>query len=471
MNIRFPHPRENSSRCPNCLLLLLISLFLSACGTFEIGLEPTLTIASTTVPDASSQLTLSGPSAAAGRSARVVFIKNGNVWLWQPIDGATPLTHDSRGGVTDVKLSDDGKMVAFIRSDALWLVSAEGGATRSLFSLEDLAELSGGGPALRLNRFQWLPGSRTIGLNTRLQDGVTRTDNLILINTITGEQPLHLPPGHGGEFYFSPDGRQIALVTPRDISLLNVDGSGRRTLFNYTPIQIGPYMHKLTSSAIDVETSSDYPPGSAFEQLRYYISPVWDAGGSALLVTLPPADPMAQPAQQTTIWRVPTDGTNPQLLVNLPSQPLSPCSFSPDRRYLLYTPTSRAAGGQASPSLEMLDLQDGDIISRHPGNYAVYGWSPDGAAVALAAESPDNPIGIISRLGHGADKQVGPPAVEIKWLADAQFLYLIPGDRGWDLIWRDIDGSAELLASQLDFPIYDISPSASAQTSAAALIN
>lgn len=470
MNLRFTRHHESSTRPAIRLLLLFGSLFLAACGTFEIGLEPTLTIASTTVPDASSQLAMAGPSAAASQSSRVVFIKNGNVWLWQPLDGANPLTHDSRGGVTDVKLSDDGEMVAFIRSDALWLVSAAGGATRSLFSLADLAELSGTGPALRLNQFQWLPGSRTVGLNTRMRDGVARTDDLILIDAATGEQTFYLPPGHGGEFYFSPEGRRVALVTPRDISLMNIDGSGRRTLFNYTPIQIGPYMHRLTSSA-PLEEDADYPPGSAFEQLRYYVAPVWDSGGSSLLLALPPADPMAQPAQQTTVWRIPVDGSNPQLLVDLSSQPLSPCSFSPDRRYLLYTPTPRSAGGQAVPSLEMIDLQDGDIVSRHPGNYAVYGWSPDGAAVALAAESPDNPIGIIDLLGHGIAKQVGPPAVEIKWMADDEFLYLIPGDRGWDLIWRDIDGAAELLTSDLDFPIYDISQQASAQPSAAALIN
>ena len=64
---------------------------------------------------------------------------------------------------------------------------------------------------------RWMPGSHTLLFNTRLDFeeglGLYLSDDLHALDVDSGtNQPL-LPPGEGGDFYLSPDGSQVALVT------------------------------------------------------------------------------------------------------------------------------------------------------------------------------------------------------------------------------------------------------------------
>ena len=103
----------------------------------------------------------------------------------------------------------------------------------------------------------------------------------------SGEISLLLKAGEGGNFYYSPDGQQIALVTPEDISLINANLSNRRgSVLEYIP----------------VITYSEY---------LYYAEPAWSPDSSHLLVDIPPEDPMKQPPDSHSIFRIPADGSQP----------------------------------------------------------------------------------------------------------------------------------------------------------------
>ena len=237
-------------------LILPILLSITACGTLEVGIVPTFPSDDAATATMAARSTESAALATldaeatptpvptptsipASTELRVAFVnatENGyNAWLWTEGKGeAVPLTN--AGGVGDVKISDDGEIVAFTRGDGLWMVRSDGMEERQLVSAGEFAALEtqepSGAPELSvvLNRFDWIPGTHILAFNTRLQMeiGLALNEDLHLVNADTLERTALLPPGEGGEFTISPDGRQFAIVTRGSVSLIRVGGCDRR---------------------------------------------------------------------------------------------------------------------------------------------------------------------------------------------------------------------------------------------------
>jgi hypothetical protein len=236
-------------------LLLLSMFFLTACGTLEISVEtrgrshradtptataplgpapmtptptpwdyvlPTPEVASTPVP-------VDAYEAPAG--LRIAFVREGDVWLWTAEEReAIPLTviGDAEG---DLRISDDGQLVAFLRGwEELWMVSTDGTGERPLVTSGEFGELGPDDAGAILNRFEWVAGTHILAFNTRLPTAIGQTLNhdLHLLDADSLRLTTLIPSGEGGEFYHSPDGSQIALVTPNEISLIDADGENRR---------------------------------------------------------------------------------------------------------------------------------------------------------------------------------------------------------------------------------------------------
>ena len=463
---------KNRNLSNHLVLFLTCAMFsLTACGTLEMGVEITPTsdnaavvtvtalaaekadlatqvaaleaASDTPSPDAGTATPVPFPTLTpASTELRVAFVKTdehgNNAWLWtEGESGAVPLTKDG-GVVGDVRISDDGEIVAFTRGDGLWMVRSDGTEERQLVSAEEFVAMEAREPSefdVVLNRFDWIPHAHILAFNTRLrmEIGLVLNDDLHLVNADTLERTALLPPGEGGEFTYSPDGRQVAVVTRGSISLINADGSDRREVLTYTP----------------VATHSEF---------AYYAKPVWAADSSSLRVAIPPADPLAEPSSPTSVWSIPADGTPASKIGNIATGQVKEPLFSPNLRYvahlvvaqpdpestpmtsLLITSMDKGQAVTYYPQTDtgtQITLDSGETITHYPEASLIYGWAPDSLHFAFLTYSSELPaqaqIGQLGKeavsLYSGADT-----VIDVRWVDADRYLFLAVGSRGWSIL-------------------------------------
>jgi hypothetical protein len=357
---------------------------------------------------------------------QVTFVKDGHAWLWtEETESVASLTNT--GDVSEVRISDDGGMVAFVREDGLWVVSSDGSDERPLVSASDFDAMEPTDPGVRLNRFDWIPGTHLLAFNTRLrmEIGLVLNDDLRLVDADTLEQTVLLPPGEGGEFYYSPDGRQVAIVRAGIISLVDADGSRRQEALTYTP----------------VATASEF---------YFYARPVWAADSHSLRVAVPPVDPHAQPPQPTSIWHIPADGTPAGLLGSIMAAPHSQLAFSPDFNYVAYLKQPEGTpAGSSHGSLLVTDLSNDETVTYLPEVHNVHGWSLDSQHFAFLT-NPQLPQAQIGRLGSDPVPAYGDAesaVIDVRWVDASRYLFLAQSSRGWDIILGEIGGPTTVVAA------------------------
>jgi Tol biopolymer transport system component len=400
--------------------------------TSEATVEQTQTARPTLTPTQASTATPEpGPLHAS-----VAYVKEDNVWLWTSDQEPMPLT-DNRG-VTDVKISDDGQVVAFARGNELWMVRSDGTDERVLISGSDLAAMQPKPPfelPVVPNRFAWVPGTHIVVYNTRVRTdiGLALNDDLRLVDAESLKQNTMLPPSEGGEFYYAPDGRRIALVTSGKITVVDADGENRREVFTYTP-------------------------PATYSEFLYYAKPTWSADSSSLHVAIPPADPHARPPQATSIWRISIDVPSSHLIGNIVAAPGSDIAFSPDLQYVTYVGQPSDQPQQDQDALLVTELDSDQTTSYFPQAFAVYSWAPEGQHFAFLS-NPELPRAWIGQLGEEAVPAYDDPSnpvVDLSWIDAAHYLVIARTHRGWDILLGELDGSMvaiDVLAGSL--PAYD----------------
>jgi len=487
---RDPSSEKGSEAAPAslpllALLLSVTALLFTACGTLEVGF-----VSPTAMPDGAGRSTVVAPTSEdtplippktptsvpddyvlptpepaftpvpsdtypAPAGLHVAFVKDGDIWLWtaeerEATGGRRLSALTSAGdGIDTVKISDDGEIVAFRRGDELWTINSDGTGERQLLGAEDFdaMETEPAGAEVRPGRFEWIPGTHTLAFNTRLRLEArdVLADDLRLVDADTLAQTILLPPGEGGQFHYSPDGSQIAIVTTGDISLINAGGGNRRDSV-------------LTYARVAMYSEDDY-----------YVQPTWAADGSSLMVAIPPADPHAKPVQPTTIWRIPTDGTPASLITDIAAFPeKGAVAFSHGLTYVAYvelpqpetTPTER---GQIW--LKVVRLENGDWAS-YPIYGDFYGWAPNSRRFAFLADTGHQmsqlQIGQYSGTTIPGSIDAGTSVHDVRWVDADHYLFLVRCDwelgaegDSWDLTLGDVEGSSAVLATTADFPAYD----------------
>jgi len=380
---------------------------------------------------------------------RVAYVRDNNVWIWTEGVGVMPLT-DS-GGIQDVRISDDGQVVAYVRESVpfhpeIRAINCGGSGERILVSSADFLATYSGSPGdapsgIGVFQMGWRPGSHLLYYNTRPLfegPGLMGYDDLRMVNADTLDKVTIFNPGDGGIFYFSPNGAQLAIVTPTSISLANADGSNlRRNVLTFA----------------SVITYSEY---------LYYPDPVWAADSSALRVAIPPADPMLSPLNPTGLWYIPIDGSPAVFSGNILALPFAwpDTAISPDLSRVGYA----MPVGVPTDNLRELHLANadttGDTVYIGGESAEFIGWLPNSTQFVFVVRGSGVTRGThVGSVGGGYTTLSTDPSLmrDITWVDSTHFLYLWSNSGTWELRYNELGGVGSTLLDTGQIWSYDYS--------------
>ena len=251
---------------------------------------------------------------------------------------------------------------------AMWAMNRDGGNPRELISAQDLRQRINSGERESSNFYQlgWVPQSHQLifsgtkyivqaeGLSHAIPQGV------YLVDTDKGSVNMLAEAAENLRFLPSPDGKQIALMSPSDVGFINADGSHKR-------------QDVLTYAEVGF-TGSLFPAG------------VWTQDSSAFVMTGSfEEDPRLN--VNFTIWRIPMDGSSPEALTTVTASHPNSVTFSPNGKSASFLQTtdqqpSEIAGWFITP----LVPEAGPLALTYYGKEASYAnlhRSPSGDAFAI----------------------------------------------------------------------------------------
>jgi WD40 repeat protein len=359
--------------------ICLLTLSLSACLPTRTGDVSTATPVSLTTESLTTAMPSPGMPASPNSMIEVAFIKDGNIQVW---DEATQQTRAivNTGDVFSLTASDDGQMIAFTRGSwvgdvfdgyeqfALWAMNRDGGNPRELVSAQDLRQRINPGERESSNFYQlsWIPQSRQLifnGIKYIVQgEGLSHAIpyGAYLVDTDTASVTVLAEATENLRFLSSPDGKQIALMSPSDVSFVSVDGSDKRR-------------DGLTYAEVGI-TGALFPTG------------VWTQDSRAFVMTGSfESDPNFNVT--FTIWRIPMDGSSPEALGTVTGSHPGSVTFSPDGKSASFLQTT----DQQSPVIAGWFITPlipgaGALTLPYYGKKASYAnlhWSPAGDAFAI----------------------------------------------------------------------------------------
>lgn len=364
---------------PMFISVCLLSLTLSGCLLGQAGTVSTAPPVSLPTESLPTEIpSTSVPTLPVG-TLTVVFVKDGDIQVW---DEATLQTRTmvNTGDVSDVTVSDDGQMIAFTRRSwigdvtdgyeqfALWVMNHEGENPRELISAQDLRQRMSPSERESSNVYQlnWVPQSHQLifsgtkyivqaeGLSHAIPHGVYLVDTDQGSVTVLAEAPENL------RFLPSPDGKQIALMSPSSMDFINADGSNRRE-------------DVLTYAEVGL-TNPLFPTG------------VWTQDSRAFVMTgsfgRDPKDNI-----DFMIWFIPADGSSPEALAAITGSDPSSVTFSPDGKSVSFLQTTDQQPQEiAGWSIRSLLPEAGPLALPYYGKEtfsASLHWSPDGDAFTI----------------------------------------------------------------------------------------
>ena len=356
-----------------------LSLSLSACVPEQAGIVSTATPLS--LPTESLTTAMPSPSVPSLPIGmiEVAFVKDGNLQVW---DEATQQTRTivNTGDVLSVTTSDDGQMIAFTRGSwvgdvlegyeqfALWVMNRDNGNPRELISAQDLRQRINPSERESSNFYQlsWVPQSHQLifsGTKYTVQaEGLSHAipHGAYLVDTDKGSVTVLAEAAENLRFLPSPDGKQIALMSPRDVGFINADGSNRR-------------QDVLTFAEVGL-TSPLFPMG------------VWTQDSRAFVMTGSfESDPKLN--VNFTIWLIPVDGSSPEALATVTGSDPNSVTFSPDGKSASFLQTTDQQPVEiAGWFITSLIPEAGPLALPYYGketSSANLHWSPAGDAFAI----------------------------------------------------------------------------------------
>jgi WD40 repeat protein len=309
----------------------LLSLSLSACGPVQADIVST----AAPIPQPAESISPEAPPPSVPAlpmdAVEVVFVTNGSVQVWDEASQQTK-TIVNTGDVFSVTASDDGQVIALTRGSwvgdldgyeqfALWAVDRDGGNLRELISAQELRLRINPGERESSNFFQfsWVPQSHHLlvsGTKYIVQaEGLSHAvpQGAYLVDADTGSVTVLAGAAENVRIVPSPDGKQIALMSPTRVGFIHADGSNRREdVLVYAKVGL---------------TAHQFPAG------------VWTRDSHAFVAT---GSLQRDPGYEVnfTIWRIPADGSSLEALADISESNPSSVNFSPDGKNISFYQTS-----------------------------------------------------------------------------------------------------------------------------------
>jgi len=401
-------------------------------STHTLPPSPTPTATPTRIPRWCRQNMTPAPTLPAAQGIlTVTYIDNGNLWIWR--EGEDPRALTGSGDLNFQTLSEDGQRVAFLRGlddrqIELWVVDADGQNERRLVSAARFTAMIRKPNVEAVHPFglRWVPRTHTLAFNSFpvYADPIDFVaDDLWLAYADTGELRQLLPHGEGGEFVYSPDGKQIALLTPDRMDLINSDGRNRRpnTIPGYHAVGMGEFL--------------------------FYPQPAWAADSRSLKVGVPVAEDVRDPHPLIEIWEVTLLGFEAQKLTTLEGLPPS-LVYSPDRSRVAYWRWPDLEGDNP-----VLHLAQVDGVNREDAPYwrgpqtDFLSWAPDSQKFTFWEARRDRILlgGICQEPAPLADYSSSTGMS--RWVDSRQTLFVSGTDGAWVLRRVSIGQKSEPLVT------------------------
>lgn len=360
---------------------------------------------------------------------RVAYIKDGNVYAWT--EGGSPVGLTGTGDATEVNISSDGQLIAFVRQQSidnfpyayeLWVVNAEGlPDMRVLVSYPEMAALQAASSfsnaaGFDFDQLHFRPGTHVLYYSTvpRFEGpGYDPAYDLRNINVDTLEKQTLFDFGQAGAFQFSPDGSQLVLSNPEHISLVDADGSNLRA------------------------NILNYPLVATYSEYQYWANPNWAADSASLRVAIPPADPFAEPTPPTSLWYIPIDGSPATQLGSMATLPFAwpDHVFSPDMSYIAY---AVSVGDPGANQHELhIAYADGsnDYIFASGEGLQFSAWTPDSTRFVYSLNGIDQSL-YLGALTGGVSTIVSLHSTlyRMQWLDNERFIFMMQNQAatGWE---------------------------------------
>ena len=399
----------------------------------------------TFVPISVQSPVLTEASTDTGGSAVVVFVKDGDVLVWEEATGQTETIFDS-GDVIRVELSDDGELVAFLRrsffeaggfdrneQSALWVVERDGANPRELVSAEQLRALLSAAETDSTNfpRLRWIPDTHRLLYSGNTYDAHgygegahTPLRGVYMVDVATSATTVLAPAEESFHFVPSPDGRQIALVTNTGLRFVDVD-SGHRLL--------------------------DFPVYPIVGDTGWFTnSGVWTQDSKAFVINAL-VEPRSQTLADYALWRVPVDGAPAALLITFAAGGGS-VLFAPDGsdiafiRGTIMPPGVQVTAWLIAPLAEDLGPL---AVPSDTFDYAPLIWSPGGTAYVWELQDREEfhplcPNAVQDSEVCGSPIRFGEQIEWFEWIDRSRFLYVTYQPRR--LYLGSLDGSTTMIA-------------------------
>lgn len=131
-------------------------------------------------------------------SLQVIFVRDGNLWSWTEASGSVQLS--KMGDISTTHLSEDGRMLAFLRGLEVWTVQIDGTDARLLKTIENDGA-----------RLMFAPNNAFLAVSTT--DHIEVIDLINMSSTVVVSYPA-IPIGYYPEIIWTPDALGFKTVIP-----------------------------------------------------------------------------------------------------------------------------------------------------------------------------------------------------------------------------------------------------------------
>lgn len=373
---------------------------------------------------------------------RIAYIDNDNLQLWTEGVGSVMLYTGEK--VSDLVISEDGQIIVFKTIDSNWMplglyrINTDGSNLVQLIDAGEFVAMSDNPSALGADiyRMAFAPGSHTLTFNTNLLfegPGLLIQPKIMQVDTGTGLVTVLFTPSEASNFFYSPDGTQIALSDHNSISLINADGTNLRPDVLSFP---------------RINTASEYllfPP------------PSWSQDSDYLRVVIPSPEPWGG-SSYMTVYNIPTDGSaavSIGVFSGLSFFSFEGGAISPDMQTFIY----HSQFGPPEDNLyeiHLVDLTSGTDTTYSSGPQTLLGWAPDSEHFVLAR---GNEPTLLGRIGFGTMALTDVvTAYDVVWVDNTRFIFTAGGYGSWELRLGSLGASSTLIsAPTVDFLVFDFS--------------